>query len=184
MPTDLSTQIINALTGINQPGGINILWTTVCTYIMANAEVPFSWVGMSTTTPPTPDPVVAFTAKINTAAGMTLTLPPTISQAQTAADALSILSTAINSSMARWTILFPAEQGFLIPIPPAPVFVVPTPGVILTPSGATEQRTAMNLLSEQIIAGVKALQIPPNMFPGSHLGIYTGVATYVPLSIF
>lgn len=180
MPTDLSTQIINALTGINQPGGINILWTTVCTYIMANAEVPFSWAGMSTTTPPTPDPTVAFTAKINTAAGMTLTLPPSMSQAQTAVDALSILSTAINSSMARWTILFPAEQGFLIP--PAPV--VPLPGVILTPSGATEQRPAMNLLSEQIIAGVKALQIPPNVFLGSHLGIYSGVATYVPLSIF
>lgn len=182
MPTDLSNNIITALTGIDQPGGINILWTTVCTYVMANAEVPFTWVGVSTTTPPTPDPTVAFTAKINTATGATLTLPPTLKEASTAAEAMSIVSTAMNSAIARWTILFPVEQGFLI----SPVPVVPTPGVILTPSGADQQGPAMNLLSEQIIAGIKLLQIPPNAFPGIHTIpiTYTGTAIFTPGTIF
>lgn len=184
MPTDLSTQIINALTGINQPGGINILWTTVCTYIMANAEVPFVWNGVSSTTPPVPEVIIS-TAKINTSAGMTLDLS-SIENAQTAADAMGILSTAINSAIARWTILFPIEQGFTIPTYP----VIPTPVVVLTPSGATNQRSAMDLLCEQIINGVKLLQFQgapaPNTFMGTHLGVLglcTGTAVFTPLTI-
>ena len=141
------------------------------------------WVGATTTTPPTIDGVTAFTAKINTSLGATLTIPPTMERVQTAAEAMNILSTAMNASIARWTILFPIDQLFVIPIPPAPVFVVPTPGVILTPSGAVKQKPAMDLLCEQIITGIKLLQIPPNAFYGSHSGIYMGVATYIPETI-
>jgi hypothetical protein len=176
---ELANNIYNALDGLTEPGGINDLWDEVCDFVDDRAEVPFTWVGMSTSTPPTPDPTVEFTASIDTTLGGSLILPPTLKEAQTASEAMSILSLAMIASMTRWVVKFP--EGFTM-IPPI-VPLLPPP-LTLTPSGLTDRMGAITLLSSQIVAAIKLTLLPSVMFPGNHNGMYTGTATFIPGTIF
>ncbi len=146
LPNLLSTQIINSLQGINTPGGVNIMWNTICDYVQSNAQVLYSWAATSTTLPPTPDPMVVISATINTAPGRVLSLPG-IDQARDASTALSILSAGMNMAAATWMIQFPI--GFLV----SPCLIIPT--ISLSPSGLNNQLGAMNLLSTQVLAGIR-----------------------------
>lgn len=161
IPTIMAADIKLSLAGC-QGGGAQIMWNAICNYVELNAQVLYSWVAVSASVPPTPDPMVVVPATINTAPGRILSLPG-IELARDATSALAIISAGMNLAAATWMINFPI--GFLV----SPCFVIPT--IVLTPSMLNEQDLALNFLCTQIIMGIKAAT--PAM-AGSHLGIYTG----------
>ena len=161
----MATQLMSSLAGC-QGGGAQIMWSAICSYVQANAQVLYSWTAVSASVPPTPDPMVVITATINTAPGSVLSLPG-IELAKDATTALGILSAGMNMAAATWMIQWP--PGFLL----SPCFVIPS--IVLTPSMLSSQVPALTFLCTQIIAGIK-LATPGT--GGNHLGIYNGAGVF------
>ena len=164
IPNLMATQLITSLQGC-QGGGCNIMWNAICDYVQLNAQVLYSWVAVSSSVPPTPDPMVVITAGINTAPGRVLSLPG-IDQARDANTALGILSAGMNMAAALWMVSWP--PGCLL----SPCFIIPT--ISLTPSMMDNQMGAMNFLCTQVIAGIKAATPATG---GTHL-IYSGAGVF------
>ena len=130
------------------------MWQAICDYVSANAQVMYSWVGLQPSVPaPIPDPTVMLTCTIQTGGSLTP------SGQNTAAGAFAALTAAMNANCATWMIIWP--PGFAL----SPAFVMPT--ISLSPSGATDQMSAMIMLSTQIIAGLK---MATPMASGTHGG--------------
>lgn len=166
IPATMSTQVISAVSGLNVAGpGPTLLWNAICDYVQLNAQVLYSWVAVSSSVPPTPDPMVVITASINTEPGRVLSLPG-IDQARDANTALGILSAGMNMAAALWMVSWP--PGFLL----SPCFIIPT--ISLTPSMMDNQMGAMNFLCTQVIAGIKAATPATG---GTHL-IYSGAGVF------
>lgn len=155
IPNAMANQIINSLSGCDKPDdAINKFWKAVCDYVSANAQVMYSWVGLQPSVPaPIPDPMVMLTCTIQTGGSLTP------SGQNTAAGAFAALTAAMNANCATWMIIWP--PGFAL----SPAFVMPT--ISLSPSGATDQMSAMVMLSTQIIAGLK---MATPMASGTHGG--------------
>lgn len=155
IPNAMANQIISSLSGCDKPDdAINKFWKAVCDYVSANAQVMYSWVGLQPSVPaPIPDPTVMLTCTIQTGGS----LSP--SGQNTAAGAFAALTAAMNANCATWMIIWP--PGFAL----SPAFVMPT--ISLSPSGATDQMSAMVMLSTQIIAGLK---MATPMASGTHGG--------------
>lgn len=155
IPNAMANQIISSLSGCDKPDdAINKFWKAVCDYVSANAQVMYSWVGLQPSVPaPIPDPTVMLTCTIQTGGS----LSP--SGQNTAAGAFAALTAAMNANCATWMIIWP--PGFAL----SPAFVMPT--ISLSPSGATDQMSAMIMLSTQIIAGLK---MATPMASGTHGG--------------
>lgn len=155
IPNAMANQIISSLSGCDKPDdAINKFWKAVCDYVSANAQVMYSWVGLQPSVPaPIPDPTVMLTCTIQTGGS----LSP--SGQNTAAGAFAALTAAMNANCATWMIIWP--PGFAL----SPAFVMPT--ISLSPSGATDQMSAMVMLSTQIITGLK---MATPMASGTHGG--------------
>lgn len=155
IPNAMANQIISSLSGCDKPDdAINKFWKAVCDYVSANAQVMYSWVGLQPSVPaPIPDPTVMLTCTIQTGGSLTP------SGQNTAAGAFAALTAAMNANCATWMIIWP--PGFAL----SPAFVMPT--ISLSPSGATDQMSAMVMLSTQIIAGLK---MATPMASGTHGG--------------
>lgn len=165
IPNAMAAQIISSLSGLNQPGGVQIMWQTICSYVQTNAQVMYAWVGVNPASG-VPDPVVVANGIINTAPGMTLNLAG-MDKLQDASSAMTFLSGAMNTAAATWMIQW-LDPTFLL----TPCLVIPT--ITLTPSGMNNQQGAMNMLAIQVIAGIK-LATPAAS--GTHAA-FTGAATF------
>ena len=148
LPNDMASKIIDALRGLSEPGGVDKLWSEVCSYVEDNAVVLYSWQGYTTSTPPSPDPYnfTGIQATIDTSLGNSLSLVG-FDQVSTATEAMGKLSGAINQAVSLWMISFPSSFAV------NPCFVIPS--IVLTPSGADNQEDAMNALCSEIIDGLK-----------------------------
>lgn len=155
IPNAMANQIISSLSGCDKPDdAINKFWKAVCDYVSANAQVMYSWIGLQPSVPvPIPDPTVMLTCTIQTGGSLTP------SGQNTAAGAFAALTAAMNANCATWMIIWP--PGFAL----SPAFVMPT--ISLSLSGATDQMSAMVMLSTQIIAGLK---MATPMASGTHGG--------------
>lgn len=167
IPAAMSAQVVSAVSGLNVAGlGPTLLWNAICDYVQLNAQVLYSWVAVSSTVPPTPDPMVVITAGINTAPGRVLSLPG-IDQARDATTALGILSAGMNMAASLWMVDWPL--GFTL----TPCFIMPS--IVLTPSMMDNQAGAMNFLCTQVISGLIAATPATG---GNHLGIYNGAGVF------
>lgn len=155
IPNAMASQIVSYVSGCTDAATANNkLWQAICDYVSANAQVMYSWVGLQPSVPsPIPDPMVMLTCTIQTGG----TLTP--SGQNTAAGAFAALTAAMNANCATWMIMWP--PGFAL----SPAFVMPT--ISLSPSGATDQMSAMTMLCTQIIAGLK---MATPMASGTHGG--------------
>ena len=160
-PNAMANAIIGNIGQSSDPTDANNkFYKALCDYVEGNAQVFYSW---SATTPPpasTPDPQVIIEAKIKTSGS----LSP--SGATDCASALAAFSATLNTNAALWMIQWPA--GFAL----SPAFVIPT--IMITPSMATDQTSAMTAVCAQIIAGLK-LATPAAA--GSHAA-YIGAAAF------
>lgn len=172
LPTDMASSLMGSVSGLTEPGGVNLLWNAVCNYVEANAIVTCAWVAATTTVPPTPDPMVSVIGSINTSAGRILSLPG-IDRAPDAASALGILSTAMNLAVQRWVALLPVTQGFAT----SPGVVTVPSTIALIPSMTTDRYTAFLSMASNIILGLKSVVFSP--VAGSHL-VYVGAGTFIP----
>ena len=141
----------------------NRFYKALCEYVEENAQVTYSWIAFLTSTPYSPDPQTIIEAKIKT----TGYLRP--NGATTCETALAQFSADLNRNAALWQIIFPS--GFSL----TPALVIPT--INITPSMATEQRSAMISVCAQIIEGLK---LATQSASGIH-GPYSGNATFTQL---
>ena len=155
IPNAMASQIVDYVSGCTDAATANNkLWQAICDYVSANAQVMYSWVGLQpSVAAPIPDPTVMLTCTIQTGGSLTP------SGQNTAAGAFAALTAAMNANCATWMIIWP--PGFAL----SPAFVMPT--ISLSPSGATDQMSAMVMLSTQIIAGLK---MATPMASGTHGG--------------
>lgn len=163
----MSQEIISSLRGVDQPGGVHTMWNTICNHVESNCIVYYGWAGFTTTTPPTPDPtnLTGIFASVNTSMGRALVLPA-FDQADTAAGAMTILTSAMNAAAMRWMVRFPV--GFAV----TPCFIIPS--IVVTPSGADNQSEAMLSLCNDVIRGI-SLATPA--MGGTHAA-YTGTGFF------
>jgi hypothetical protein len=173
IPNVMAASLMNSVSGMTSPGGVNLLWNAVCDYVDQNAMVNCTWSAVSATVPPVTDPLMSVVGSVLTAAGRTLTLPA-FDQATTAEAALGILSTAMNLAVQSWQALLPTTQGFLV----SPGMVMVPSTIALTPSMATSSLPAFTLMASQIIQGLMSVTFSP--VAGSHLGIYNGAGVFLP----
>lgn len=163
----MSSDIIDALDGLDTVGGTSKMWKAICDYVKSNAKVKYSWVGVSSVG--VTDPTVIISATIDTSTGNTLSLP-NIDKADSASAALGILSAGMNTAAAKWRIKWPT--GFTL----TPCFVIPT--IVITPSMKDNQSDAIKALCTQIINGIKAATPATS---GTHMA-YMGAGAFTLIS--
>ena len=123
---------------------INKFYLAICKYVEANMEVYYSWHGILTSTPFSPDPITEIKATIKTDMG---SFDPFTGAENNGDTALSILSIALNAKAATWYVIWPPTFAI------SPAFIIPT--INLTLSGATEQLPALEHICDEIINGIK-----------------------------
>lgn len=165
MPNLMALQMKSDLNGCTSDG-LSKMWDSVCSYVKSNAQVFYSWIAVSASVPPTPDPMVVITASIDTSFDTGLNIPG-LDQITDSTTALNAIGAAMNLAAASWMIKFPT--GFLV----SPCLVIPS--IVLTPSMATDQMSALTAICTSIIAGIK-LATPA--MAGSHSGVYTGAGVF------
>ena len=175
LPPALASSMMGSVSGLQTGPGIELLWQSICNYIDTNGMVACTWAAVSTTFPPTPDPLVSVTGNVITAAGRSLTPYLTgIDQLTDCSAVLGMLSMAMNLATLQWKVMLPPTMGFVT----APGTVIAPATISLTPSMATDTLTAFTLMSSQIIAGLSTVSFTPSS--GFHAIIYSGVGVYIP----
>ncbi len=158
--TIMATSIISALTGTTDNSGMRKLSLAIKSYIEAYCDIIYSWEAILPTPPYASDPITFYKAKV-LFSNFNITIPQT-SDSIVAFNAFgNALTIEINKGVIK-----PIDPAFLVP----PGTFFPS-NIMLTSSGATNQRDAMEHFANQIILGIKA-KINSTPLPGTHL-IYT-----------
>lgn len=161
-PNAMSSYIMSQVQGITDPATANtVLANAIASYIISNAQVMYSWAGVSPPPASTPDPILSITATLMGS----LSLTP--SGATTPEAANLAFSSSFNAGFSTWLVVWPPD--FVL----SPALLIPT--ISITPSGATDANTAWLSVCSQIIAGLKA---STPIATGVH-GVYTGAATFI-----
>lgn len=157
----LANKIKSANDGMDVPkDALDMFWDAVCEYVEANAQVTYAWVAMSSSVPPTPDPMITWVSKIKTVGKLSLC------NLNTPDEALAAMSAQMNTAASLWQVEPPA--GFSL----SPMFIIPT--IKLNKSGATDRDSALLSIATDIINGIKAATTATS---GTH-GVYTGAGTF------
>jgi hypothetical protein len=168
---DLQTELMNST--LNQPNAqvaMKKMGDAISSYIMANALVNFSWVGVRPPPPPPPepDPITVAVGKIT---GIVITLTP--SMMTSAPQAMAFMANQIRTGVAMGTYMpdppWSTSPGNLLTIPP----------LTLTPAGVAERSACFLHMATEIITWITGF-VPTVVCSGSHT-VYIGTAT--PVSI-
>lgn len=137
---------------------INALWSAICDYFESNAEVSYSWSAVNPSG--TPDPEVMWIGNIKTSGSLTLT------NAATPEQALSLLTSMLNTQIATWVVEPPAGYSL------TPMLIEPM--INLGVSKADTRDSALEAFAGYIIEGVVKATSSTS---GTH-GAYSGTGTF------
>ena len=169
----MASSAMSSVEGLTTGGGVALMWNAICNYIDANATVTYSWTAATTSVPPVTDPLVSCEAGISTILGRVLNLTG-LDRATTAADALGILSLAMNTAILSWQAILPLELGFTT----TPGAIISPPTIALVPSGVVDRNASFISMCTNILTGLSTVMFSP--VTGTHLAFVGGGFQPVP----